>query len=104
MSKAHGAKPAAAAVILRQCEEYLQTGEAAPLLTPELKEAMADSQWRPDLTRSKLLPLMIDRPLARNSAWYQMIPRSQGTIPGQHGTFKDCIARLPDDRRRWGST
>src|SRR5207244_6161791 len=24
------------------------------------------------------------------------IPRSQGTIPGRHGTFKDCIARLPD--------
>jgi starch synthase (maltosyl-transferring) len=25
-----------------------------------------------------------------------MVPRSQGTIPGQHGTFEDCIARLPD--------
>src|SRR5260370_9707646 len=25
-----------------------------------------------------------------------MVPRSQGTIPGQHGTFEDCIARLAD--------
>src|ERR1700736_3703352 len=25
-----------------------------------------------------------------------MVPRSQGQIPGQHGTFADCIARLPD--------
>jgi len=25
-----------------------------------------------------------------------MVPRSQGRTPGQHGTFKDCIARLPD--------
>jgi starch synthase (maltosyl-transferring) len=25
-----------------------------------------------------------------------MVPRSQGRIPGQHGTFQDCIARLPD--------
>ena len=25
-----------------------------------------------------------------------MVPRSQGKTPGQHGTFKDCIARLPD--------
>ena len=25
-----------------------------------------------------------------------MVPRSQGQTPGQHGTFKDCIARLPD--------
>jgi starch synthase (maltosyl-transferring) len=25
-----------------------------------------------------------------------MVPRSQGRIPGRHGTFQDCIARLPD--------
>jgi starch synthase (maltosyl-transferring) len=25
-----------------------------------------------------------------------MVPRSQGTEPGRHGTFRDCIARLPD--------
>ena len=25
-----------------------------------------------------------------------MMPRSQGTVPGKHGTFDDCIARLPD--------
>jgi starch synthase (maltosyl-transferring) len=96
LTKAQGVGPAAAAVILRQCEEYLQTGDAAPLLIPELGEAMAESQWRPDLTRSMLFPLMVDRPLARNGAWYEMVPRSQGTIPGLHGTFKDCVARLPD--------
>src|SRR5882757_6106999 len=96
LTKAQDVRPAAAAVIVRQCEEYLQTGEAAPLLSPELKDAMAESRWRPDLTRSQLLPLMVDRPLARNGAWYEMVPRSQSTTPGQHGTFKDCIARLPD--------
>jgi starch synthase (maltosyl-transferring) len=96
LTKAQGVGPAAAAVILHQCEEYLQTGDAAPLLIPELGEAMAESQWRPDLTRSMLFPLMVDRPLARNGAWYEMVPRSQGTIPGLHGTFKDCVARLPD--------
>jgi starch synthase (maltosyl-transferring) len=37
-----------------------------------------------------------DRPARRNGAWYEMVPRSQGVHPGQHGTFKDCIARLPD--------
>src|SRR5438552_3080669 len=54
------------------------------------------SQPRPDLTRSRLFPLMADRPRARNGAWYEMVPRSQGKTPGQHGTFRDCIARLPD--------
>ncbi len=96
LTKAHGAGPAAAAVILRQCEEYLQTGEVAPLLVPELKDAMAEGQWRSDLTRTPLLPLTVDRPLARNGAWYEMFPRSQGTVPGRHGSFRDCIARLPD--------
>ena len=86
----------AAAVILRQCENFLQTGEPGELLAPGLQEAMAESQIRHDLTRSVLFPLVIDRPRARVGAWYEMIPRSQGKIPGRHGTFDDCIARLPD--------
>src|ERR1700737_4645561 len=96
LTKAQAGGPAAAAVILRQCEDYLQTGDAAPLLTAELKDAMAESQLRPDLTRSQLYPFVADRPRARGGAWYEMVPRSQGQTPGQHGTFKDCIARLPD--------
>ena len=96
LTKAQAGGPAAAAVIIRKCEEYLQTGEAAPLLAPELKEAMAESQLRPDLTRSQLFPLVADRPQARDGAWYHMVPRSQGKEPGLHGTFRDCIARLPD--------
>ena len=96
LTKAQVGGDAAAAVILRQCEGFLQTGDAAPLLTVELQEAMAESQLRPDLTRSQLFPLMADRPRARAGAWYEMVPRSQGRTPGQHGTFNDCIARLPD--------
>jgi starch synthase (maltosyl-transferring) len=96
LTKAQGGGHAATAVILKQCEDYLQTGDTAPLLTPELQDAMAESQVRPDLTRSQLFRLVADRPRARSGAWYEMIPRSQGTIPGQHGTFQDCIARLAD--------
>jgi starch synthase (maltosyl-transferring) len=96
LTKAQFGGDAAAAVILRQCEDYLQTGEAAPLLTEELQTAMAESQLRSDLTRSQLFPFVADRPRARTGAWYEMVPRSQGTTPGQHGTFNDCIARLPD--------
>src|SRR2546423_404465 len=96
LTKAQAGGRAAAAVILKQCEDYLQTGDAAPLLAPELKDAMAESQLRPDLTRSQLFPFVADRPRARTGAWYEMVPRSQGKVAGQHGTFKDCIARLPD--------
>src|SRR3979490_1316617 len=62
LTKAQAGGHAAAAVILRQCEDYLQTGEAAPLLTAELKDAMAESQLRPDLTRSRLFPCLARLP------------------------------------------
>jgi starch synthase (maltosyl-transferring) len=57
---------------------------------------MAESRERGDLTRSQLYPLTIDRGLAVAGAWYEMVPRSQSAVSGQHGTFRDCIARLPD--------
>ena len=39
---------------------------------------------------------MIDRERAITGAWYEMVPRSQSTVEGRHGTFRDCIDRLPD--------
>ncbi len=96
LTKAHGARQDAAALILRQCEEFLQTGEAELLLADDLKDAMTESQLRPDLTRSPFFPLIADRDAAGFSTWYQMTPRSQGKVAGQHGTLRDCIARVPD--------
>jgi starch synthase (maltosyl-transferring) len=84
--------------IARHCEEFLRSGAPEILLSDELKKAMAEGQSRSDLTRSILLTLVADRPKARCSAWYEMVPRSQGRFPGQHGTLKDCIARIPDVR------
>ena len=43
----------------------------------------------------KTLPITVDREKARFSAWYEMFPRSCSPEPGRHGTFRDCIARLP---------
>src|SRR5712691_5770580 len=40
-------------------------------------------------------PVVVDRNKARFSTWYEMFPRSCAPVPGQHGTFKDCEARLP---------
>jgi starch synthase (maltosyl-transferring) len=58
--------------------------------------AVAATDQQTDLTRSPIFPLVADRPLAGAGAWYEMVPRSQGAIAGRHGTFDDCIARLPD--------
>ncbi|MCA1495484.1 maltotransferase domain-containing protein [Bradyrhizobium sp. NBAIM14] len=96
LTKAHGARQDAAAIIIRQCEDYLRNGDITSLLATELGEAMAESQSRPDLTRSPFFPLTADRDKARFSTWYQMMPRSQSALPGRHGTLRDCIARVPD--------
>ena len=96
MASAQSGGPDASAFIVKQCEAYLQTGDTEPLLSRDLRAAMAEAQPRHDLTRSALMPLMIDRERARNGAWYEMIPRSQSPVPGQHGTFNDCMARLPE--------
>ena len=104
LTKAQAGGRTASAIILRQCEAFLQTGENAALLTDELKDAMAESQFRPDLTRSPLFPLVADRPRARNGAWYEMVPRSQGndrragTAPSRTASPACPISR------RWGST
>ncbi len=96
LTKARAGGPDATAVILRQCETFLQTGDVTALLTDDLNEAMAESQFRPDLSRSQLFPLVVDRPRAGFSAWYEMMPRSQGARAAKHATFQDCTARLAD--------
>jgi starch synthase (maltosyl-transferring) len=84
--------------IARHCEEFLRTGVTDILLTDVLKKAMAEGQSRHDLTRSPPFALVADRAKARCSAWYEMVPRSQARFPGQHGTLRDCIARIQDVR------
>ncbi len=41
------------------------------------------------------LEIVVDRPLASFGAWYEMFPRSQGTVPGQAATLLEAEARLP---------
>jgi starch synthase (maltosyl-transferring) len=41
------------------------------------------------------LAVIVDREKAQFSAWYEFFPRSAAPVAGQHGTFRDCEARLP---------
>ncbi len=47
------------------------------------------------VTYAKELVVSVDPEKARFSTWYEMFPRSSFSVPGRHGTFKDCEARLP---------
>jgi starch synthase (maltosyl-transferring) len=45
--------------------------------------------------QSAELKVYVDRKKALFSTWYEFFPRSASSIPGQHGTFKDCELLLP---------
>ncbi len=70
--------------------------DPAALLDDEVAAAIAKSENRPDMTRSHVVPVLVERERARAGAWYEMVPRSQGRVAGRHGTFDDCIARVPE--------
>jgi starch synthase (maltosyl-transferring) len=80
--------------IQEACDKY-GGGDQEALVADTLSTAAAKGK-QDDLTRSSILPLIIDRPIARAGAWYEMVPRSQGSVLGRHGTFEDCIARVPE--------
>jgi starch synthase (maltosyl-transferring) len=88
-------KMAAAAAVLagdRPAEERV-----ARALDTELAELVARHPDRRDAaTYDRELGIVVDRPRARFSAWYEMFPRSAAGETGRHGTFKDCAALLPE--------
>ena len=88
-------RDADARLIRTLCRTSDTAEELAALLSDELAAAARTGE-QSDLTRSASYPLTADRPMARASAWYEMMPRSQARSLGAHGTFDDCIARLPD--------
>ena len=64
-------------------------------LDPQLEALMRRHADRSLATSSGRFPIVVDPPRARFSTWYELFPRSTSTRPGEHGTFRDVIARLP---------
>jgi starch synthase (maltosyl-transferring) len=73
-----------------------QGGDVAAADAAELVDCMARY---PDRSRAatygRTLRVQVDPERAAFGAWYEMFPRSCAPEPGRHGTFNDCIARLP---------
>jgi starch synthase (maltosyl-transferring) len=70
------------------------------ILSRGLREVMARCQPRGYVARyPRELEVIVDRQAARFAAWYEMFPRSQGTVAGSSATFNDCIRRLHDIAR-----
>src|SRR6266704_3180628 len=62
-----------------------------------IRRPSSTCSWIPGFERE--LEVVVDRPRARFASWYELFPRSQSGTPGRHGTFADCITRLPEVRR-----
>src|SRR5262249_38645082 len=77
-----------------------QAAKLDVLLDPRLRDIVSRRLERRDTTRfDRELEVVVDRPRARFASWYELFPRSQSGTPARHGTFDDCIARLPEVRR-----
>jgi starch synthase (maltosyl-transferring) len=69
---------------------------AARALEPELRDLMDAYATPRDLTSyPRELAITVDRERAAFAAWYEMFPRSQSPVPGEHGTFADAELQLP---------
>lgn len=68
----------------------------ALFMAPRTLELMQHAEHRPHLTRSLTFELDVERQLAEFASWYELFPRSESSIEGQHGTFADVHRRLPE--------
>lgn len=81
----------------KQLEQSASVEDSVKLLLDETTVSlMARTDARPHLTRSRLFPVEVERPLAQFASWYELFPRSETDDPKRHGTFRDVIKRLPD--------
>jgi len=97
--RAKGADASMLADVVRRLGGLDQDGRASLLLEADVRAAASRWPDRDAAVRSDPeLEVTVDRVRARFAAWYEIFPRSQGTVPGKSGTFDDCIARLPDVR------
>jgi starch synthase (maltosyl-transferring) len=73
---------------------------AEVILGDELEAIMRRYADRSDCGRyDRVLEVVVDRPRGLFASWYEMWPRSQGTVEGRSATFADMEARLPEIQR-----
>jgi len=97
----NGADPAEDAALLDSLSTRLVA--TASSVDERIRIALDESvatvarRWpdRSHAARSEPLGVVVDPVLGRTSAWYELFPRSFGSTPGVHGTFRSAEAVLP---------
>jgi starch synthase (maltosyl-transferring) len=85
----------AAARLKKSAKESRETAIGFALDTELTALVNASRDRTADARYEKDLAVVVDPEKARFSAWYEMFPRSCTTDAKRHGTFRDCIDRLP---------
>lgn len=67
----------------------------ALLLGEQIREVFEKESLRENTTQSQVYSVLVERPKASFSAWYEFFPRSSSPDPKRSGTFKDCEKVLP---------
>jgi starch synthase (maltosyl-transferring) len=89
---------------LKNLSSWLKTVRASGKDKEKIRLALSDEfatvmtrypEDRLATTYEKELLAVVDPVKARFSSWYEMFPRSCASRPGEHGSFRDCEARLP---------
>ncbi len=97
--RARGAARRQLATVLAALDGDDPAQQVTGLLDPALRTAMAALPERKLVVRhDRELEVVVDRVVARFAAWYEMVPRSQGAVPGRSASFADCERRLPEIR------
>lgn len=87
--------------IIKTMESNLEVENQSVAIETGLGEKLSSLMAKyPDRSVSSTYPTTLEvfceRRAARYAAWYEVFPRSQGTVEGQSGTFKDVERRLPE--------
>ncbi|MGE0459298.1 MAG: 4-alpha-glucanotransferase, partial [Bauldia sp.] len=92
-----GARPAELAALRSALAEAADDEERWRLLTSaESVALLTETGKRLNVSRyARELDLIVDRPAARFSAWYELFPRSASQDATRHGTFDDVLRLLP---------
>lgn len=92
----HAKKPAAR-VLLHAADQMTtleQDDAIAAATSAEVAEAAFRADPREDVVTSDSLEAWVDRERALFGAWYELFPRSQSPVMGQHGTLRDVEQQL----------
>lgn len=79
--------------LLRDADE--RSGCIATAQSEDLARMMERHPDRSHAARTdRVLSVQVEQERARTGAWYEFFPRSTAAQGGEHGTFRDCEARL----------